>query len=307
VLIDFGIAADMSPPSTLSRTFGNQAFAPYELRKGRRQPTVDIYCLAASLYYAVTGQCPTKSFERKYDGIELKAPKQFVPSISDGLNKAILKGMELEMQDRPQSMQVWLQLLSQTAQADDLSSERGVDYTKLRDLLAQGKWKEADKETLAVILKVARREQEGWLRVEDIEKFPCTDLRTIDTLWVKYSKGRFGFSVQKRIWESVGGTPDADYETFKRFGDRIKWLVNNNWLEKYDDFTFTKEAPEGHLPVSFPQYFTFTKEAPEGSLKNTLRGRLEVLRARIDEGLVRMERMKGCFSSLASRLVNCNI
>jgi serine/threonine-protein kinase len=31
VLIDFGIAADMSPPSTLSRTFGNQAFAPYEL------------------------------------------------------------------------------------------------------------------------------------------------------------------------------------------------------------------------------------------------------------------------------------
>ncbi|HEY9650453.1 MAG TPA: serine/threonine-protein kinase, partial [Coleofasciculaceae cyanobacterium] len=69
VLIDFGIAADMSPPSTLSRSFGNQAFAPDELRKGERHPTVDIYCLAASLYYAVTGQCPAKSFERKYDGI----------------------------------------------------------------------------------------------------------------------------------------------------------------------------------------------------------------------------------------------
>jgi len=116
VLIDFGIAADMSPPSTLSRTFGNQAFAPYELRKGKCHPTVDIYCLAASLYYAITGKCPTQSFERKYDDIELKAPKQLVPSISDGLNQAILQGMALEAQDRPQSVQAWLQLLSQEAQ-----------------------------------------------------------------------------------------------------------------------------------------------------------------------------------------------
>jgi ribosomal protein L7/L12 len=116
VLIDFGIAADMSPPSTLSRTFGNQAFAPYELRKGKRHPSVDIYCLAASLYYAITGECPTQSFDRKYDGIELKAPKQLVPSISDWLNQAILKGMALEAQDRPQSVQEWLQLLTQEAQ-----------------------------------------------------------------------------------------------------------------------------------------------------------------------------------------------
>lgn len=101
---------------------------------------------------------------------------------------------------------------------DDLSSERGIDYTKLRGLVAQGKWKEADQETLLVMLKVAGREKEGWLRIEDIEKFPCTHLRTIDTLWVEYSKGRFGFSVQKRIWESVGGTLEAsDYETYCRF------------------------------------------------------------------------------------------
>jgi serine/threonine-protein kinase len=249
VLIDFGIAADMSPPSTLSRTFGNKAFAPYELRKGERYSTVDIYCLAASLYYAVTAQCPTKSFERKYDGIELKAPKQLVPTISDGLNQAILQGMALEAQDRPQSVQEWLQLLPQQ-QTDDLSSDKGVDYTKLRDLLAQEKWKEADEESLAVMLKVAGREEESWLRVEDIEEFPCTDLRTIDTLWVKYSKGRFGFSVQKRIWESVGGTPNADdYEIYKRFGDRVKWREDNNWIDLYSDFTFTREAPFGHLPV----------------------------------------------------------
>ena len=127
------------------------------------------------------------------------------------------------------------------AETDAISSERGVDYTKLRDLLAQGKWKEADKETLLVMLKVAGLIEGDWLRVEDIEEFPCTDLRTIDTLWVKYSKGRFGFSVQKRIWQSVGGTPDADYETYKRFGDRVGWRVDNKWLD-YDDLTFTTEG-----------------------------------------------------------------
>jgi ribosomal protein L7/L12 len=134
VLIDFGIAADMSPPSTLSRTFGNQTFAPYELLyKGRRHTTVDIYCLAASLYYAVTGQCPTKSFDRKYEGIELKALKQLVPSISDGLNQAILQGMALEAQDRPQSVQEWLQLLTQKAhrrQQQQLSANSAVSESK---------------------------------------------------------------------------------------------------------------------------------------------------------------------------------
>lgn len=82
---------------------------------------------------------------------------------------------------------------------DDLPSEKGVDYTRLRDLLKAGKWKEADEETLTVMLKAAGREKEGWLNSDSIEKFPCTDLRTIDQLWVKYSKGRFGFTVQKRI------------------------------------------------------------------------------------------------------------
>ncbi len=303
VLIDFGIAADMSPPSTLSRTFGNKAFAPYELLyKGRRHPTVDIYCLAASLYYAVTGQCPTKSFDRKYDDIELKAPKQLVPSISDGLNQAILKGMALEAQDRPQSVQEWLQLLPQEAQRqrqeraieqpilalkkveyqkqqptptllsnsldqiDDLSSERGVDYTKLRNLLASGQWKEADKETLAVMLKAAKKKKiayldSSYLDIESIEKFPCTDLGTIDQLWVKYSYGRFGFSVQKRIWESVGGKPGKDdYEIFKKFGDRVGWLKwESKWLRlkkeaqwlSYSEITFTLNAPQGHLPLGW--------------------------------------------------------
>ena len=54
------------------------------------------------------------------------------------------------------------------------------------------------------MLAVAKREKE--LDVNSIDNFPCEDLRTIDQLWVKYSDGRFGFSVQKRIYQNLGGT-----------------------------------------------------------------------------------------------------
>ncbi|MFM6310751.1 MAG: GUN4 domain-containing protein, partial [Dolichospermum sp.] len=82
-----------------------------------------------------------------------------------------------------------------------LKSAVGMDYTKLQDLLAAGKWKEADQETASVMLAVAKPILGfyiDFLDVKGIDNFPCEDLRTIDQLWVKYSNGRFGFSVQKR-------------------------------------------------------------------------------------------------------------
>jgi len=130
----------------------------------------------------------------------------------------------------------------------ELLSEKNVDYTRLRNLLADGKWKEADQETIAVMLKATGREKEGWLNIESIETFPCADLRTIDRLWVKYSDGRFGFSVQKRIWESVGGKPDKyDYEIYKKFAEGVGWSVKGEWLT-YSHISFSLNAHDGHLP-----------------------------------------------------------
>jgi serine/threonine-protein kinase len=128
-----------------------------------------------------------------------------------------------------------------------LKSERGVDYTKLRDLLATGEWKEADEETLKKMLQAAGRTEERWFRSEDIDRFPCEDLRTVDQLWVKYSNGRFGFSVQKRIYESLGGRREYDRKIWEAFGDRIGWRVNNTWLY-YNELKFYTLAPDGHLP-----------------------------------------------------------
>ncbi|BAY08094.1 caspase, EACC1-associated type [Calothrix sp. NIES-2098] len=133
---------------------------------------------------------------------------------------------------------------------DDLSSEKGIDYTKLRDLLAAGNWKDADYETYLVMLQTVGREKGDWIRSDELLNFPCTDLRTIDRLWVKYSNGRFGFSVQKEIYLSVGGKPDGNYdeEAWNKFGDRVGWRVDSSWIS-YSTVIFDTSAPKGHLPV----------------------------------------------------------
>ncbi|MEA5579119.1 serine/threonine protein kinase [Anabaena sp. UHCC 0451] len=114
VLIDFGIAKQIIPTTQSSTDkAAHERFAPYEQRyKGSRDPRVDIYCLAATLYYALTSQNPTNSLARKLGNERLIPPQEIIPSISNKLNEAILIGMALEAKDRPQTMQLWLEMLS---------------------------------------------------------------------------------------------------------------------------------------------------------------------------------------------------
>lgn len=130
-----------------------------------------------------------------------------------------------------------------------LKSDRSVDYTQLRDLLKTGNWKDADYETYLVMLKVVGCEK-GDDYDKDLLNFPCTDLRTIDRLWVKYSNGRFGFSVQKKIYLEVGGKADGKFyeEAWKKFGHRVGWMKNDSWIG-YDLVTYDTIAPKGHLPI----------------------------------------------------------
>ncbi|MFM6309566.1 MAG: GUN4 domain-containing protein, partial [Dolichospermum sp.] len=78
---------------------------------------------------------------------------------------------------------------------------------------------------------------------------------TIDQLWVKYSNGRFGFSVQKqiyqryeRIYRGYRGTREYDEEIWRKFGDKVGWRKRGDWLY-CKDITFDIKAPKGHLPV----------------------------------------------------------
>jgi len=138
------------------------------------------------------------------------------------------------------------------ASVRELNAKRGVDYERLRNLLAIGKWREADEETRSLILCLVRREIEGSLWARDINKLPCQDLHTIDKLWVEYSNRHFGFSVQKRIWKDVvKSRSNPNYRTLCRFGECVGWHMNGSWLS-CPDLSFTgNSAPVGHLPATF--------------------------------------------------------
>ena len=123
-----------------------------------------------------------------------------------------------------------LESITRKVKEVELKSARGVDYQKLRDLLAAKDWQEADEETGRVMVVASGREKEGWLGEEDIDNFPCEDLRTIDQLWLKYSDGRFGFSVQKDIYQELGGTREYDRKILEAFGDRVGWRQGGDWL-----------------------------------------------------------------------------
>ncbi|MEG4110159.1 serine/threonine-protein kinase [Microcoleus sp. S13_C5] len=278
VLIDFGLArqATLSGKLMTNSSRGTEHYAPIELAEQRSQlgPYTDVYSLAATLYNMLTDNKPIPSPGRKIIDPFIQ-PKQYDNKISDRVNAAIIKGMELEPQNRPQSVQEWLDLLvpkqvvlpspkvsPQPAQKSfemplpkpgspettRVVSAVGMDYINLlRNLLAAKKWKDADGVTFTLMLKVADREKEGRLDTESIDKFPCEDLRIIDQLWVEYSNGRFGFSVQKRIYQSLGGTREYNWEVWKKFGDKIGWIKNNRWL-CYNDLTFSDLAVQAHLP-----------------------------------------------------------
>jgi hypothetical protein len=131
-----------------------------------------------------------------------------------------------------------------------LKSEKGIDYRNLRDLLKAGKWEEADEETLQVMLQITNRKSAGCLDADSLEQFPYKDLRTIDQLWVNASKGYFGFSVQKNIWEECG-SPTSSEEDWDYFCFRVGWKKQSE--KAYVNYSDLKKSPgnspKGELPA----------------------------------------------------------
>jgi hypothetical protein len=84
--------------------------------------------LAATLYVLLVGETPGQlSTVRKYEySIDRKDPlptaKQQNPNLSDRINEAIIRGMAIEPQNRPKSMQEWLKLLKEKVITEPLTS-----------------------------------------------------------------------------------------------------------------------------------------------------------------------------------------
>ncbi len=110
VLIDFGLAREFVQDKTGKHTaVAFPGFAPIEQydENAKRGAYTDVYGLAAALYFALTAECPTPSFNI-VAGAQLVPPRRIQPNIDSRVEKAILHGMKLKAQDRPRSVQVWL-------------------------------------------------------------------------------------------------------------------------------------------------------------------------------------------------------
>ncbi|MBD2601085.1 hypothetical protein D3800_20635 [Microcystis aeruginosa NIES-298] len=70
-----------------------------------------------------------------------------------------------------------------------------------------------------------------------------------------YSNGKFGFSVQKEIYESLRDTREYNSEVWKNFGDHIGWKKGENCLS-YSDLIFNKNAPKAHFLICIFHIFS---------------------------------------------------
>ncbi|MGL4880521.1 MAG: GUN4 N-terminal ARM-like repeat domain-containing protein [Waterburya sp.] len=126
-----------------------------------------------------------------------------------------------------------------------LKSERNINYQPLQQLLAQQDFQGADVVTLQKLCELAGTAavERKWIYFTEVESFPAKDLQTLDKLWLMSSEGKFGFSVQRRIWLSVG-------KDFAQLWTKIGWKSDNIWTRYPKDFTWDLTAPHGHLPLS---------------------------------------------------------
>jgi len=139
-------------------------------------------------------------------------------------------------------------------QLNDYESLKTHLLDELDYLMQENRWKDADLKNWQFILVSAKREKQRYLEINDVKNFQCQDLKAVDKLWVKNSQGKFGYSVQKRIWKETGNSLDFDWEkgTFTKlneegynsFVERVGWKKGKDeggeWM-RYDEQPLWKE------------------------------------------------------------------
>ncbi len=113
VLLDFGAArtAVGERTQTLSIML-KRGYAPHEQyhSRGEQGPWTDIYATAATLYRTLTGYKPPEAPARVMNE-DLVPPIEISPSLSQQVNDAIIKGLEVLPHNRPQSIEEFRECL----------------------------------------------------------------------------------------------------------------------------------------------------------------------------------------------------
>ena len=141
-----------------------------------------------------------------------------------------------------------------------ISAQTGIDYTDLQNLLAQGKWREADrltKEDISNVLRtILRKNNNRPLELRTLADRACNDLSIMDDLWRQFSGDRFGFHGQKNVWDNLNQSNNFSIDVWRSFVTEIGWKTGDinsaAGYVLYEQLTFDPQtAPTGHLPWWF--------------------------------------------------------
>ncbi len=125
-----------------------------------------------------------------------------------------------------------------------INSDAGIDYEPLQRALLEQRFEDADRFTSSKLRQLAGAgaETRGYVYFSEVKNIPGLDLKTIDRLWNAYSQGKFGFSVQARLLNSLGGR-------YERLWPRIDWKIDGEWTRYPRSFNWSLAAAEGHMPL----------------------------------------------------------
>lgn len=103
-LIDFGASKNASEDKSVSIVL-KQGFAPEEQYRthGVQGPWSDIYALAVTIYFCITGQLPPESIQRLYEDT-LTPPSRLGSDITPKQERALLKALAVLAKDRYKNM-----------------------------------------------------------------------------------------------------------------------------------------------------------------------------------------------------------
>jgi len=123
-------------------------------------------------------------------------------------------------------------------------SDIDINYEELQLLLLEQKFEEADRLTSSFLRKLAGKlaEKRGYVFYSEVKNMSGKDLQTIDRLWIIYSTGRFGFSIQAKILKSVG-------KKYELLWPKIGWKKEGIWTRYPSSFCWSLNAPDGHMPL----------------------------------------------------------
>ena len=120
----------------------------------------------------------------------------------------------------------------------------GLDYAPLQRALMAQQFEEADRITSSLLRELAGPEavRRGYVYYSEVPPIASADLDSLDRLWVCFSRGRFGFSVQGKLLRGCNGR-------WELLWPKLAWKDGGRWTRYPGSFQWSIEAPEGHMPL----------------------------------------------------------